>query len=318
MLKNKLMILLASIAISLFAFTACDEDNGVDPDPDTQPKPSAPSNLRATSIDATTIHLKYDISPSESHPTLWQDYEITWKENGGPTAPQAKVVLKGTNTIVIDGLVEGKIYLFTLVARFTNDSVSAPATILWSPASRFEKNANEETIKVYETASSFGSGLQLFDLGQEFPRVRTIANSSEWDLAVRTVDNKIVFSSATKSGYTFTSGNPQPTFIYKDAFLANSLDEVFDSRAMNDGARNNEYTEQSFDITNLTSSLVFYVRKPVSVGSTSYNYAKVFVKRENGTFLHGTGTNRHLLVEISYQKTPNVPYAKTANDNATN
>ncbi|MBX3043417.1 MAG: fibronectin type III domain-containing protein [Candidatus Kapabacteria bacterium] len=320
MLKNKLFILLTALAMSIFVFSAC-EESGVDPDPTPQPKPSPASNLQATSINESTVHLMYQISPSESN-TLWKDYEISWREDGGPTAGDSKVVLKGTNPIEVTGLTEGKVYIFTLVARYTNDSISSPITVRWSPATRFVKNVNDESIKVYETASNFGSGLQIFYEAEGAPRARTIDNSKDWDLALRTVDNKIVFSSATKSGYIFASGQtPDPTFIYKDYFTANSLDDIFDSRAMDDGARNNEYSELSFDITNFTNptNIIFYVRK-YQPGQTRYNYAKVMAKRPagGGSFLQGSGTNRYIEFEISYQKTPDVPYAKTPSDNASN
>lgn len=319
MFKNKLFVLLAIFAVVLFSFTAC-EENVVDPDPTTQPKPSPASNLMATSIDATTIHLKYDISPSETN-SLFKDYELSWKEDG-PSAGDSKVVLKGTSPIEVTGLTEGKIYLFTLVARYTNDSVSTPITVNWSPASRFVKNNNEDVIKVYETASSFGSGLQMFYEAEGAPRVRTVANGGDWDLGIRTTDNKIVIGSATKLTYNFPSGNtPQPTMLFKDFYKAGSLDEVFDSRAMNDGTRNNEYSELTFDITNETdtNNVIFYVRK-YQPGSTRYNYAKVMAKRsaQGGSFLQGSSPNRYIEFEISYQKTPDVPYAKTANNNSTN
>lgn len=37
-----------------------------------------------------------------------------------------------------------------------------------------------------------------------------------------------------------------------------------------------------------------------------------------GSFLQGTSPNRYIEFVVSYQKTPDVPYAKTSNDNAKN
>jgi len=43
------------------------------------------------------------------------------------------------------------------------------------------------------------------------------------------------------------------------------------------------------------------------------NWAKVFVKADaQGNILRGTAPNRYVELEISYQKTPNVPYALPA------
>lgn len=319
MFKNKFFYYLASIAFSLFVLSSCSEDSGTNPDPDPDPKPSPASNLMATSIDKSTINLMYTISPSESN-NLFQDYLLTYKIDGGPTAASEKVVLKGTNPISIADLEEGKIYLFTLVARYTNGQVSTGITVKWSPATRFVKNNNDDIIKVYETASDFGSGLQMFFKDDDAPRVRKVVNGGDWDLGIRTVDNKIVIGSASKIPYNFANDQkPKPTYIYKDYFKANSLDDVYDSRAMNDGDRDANYSEITFDVTNEmdNKNIVFYVRKQ-QPGNTGYNYAKVMAKRPagGGSFLQGSGTNRYIEFEISYQKTEGVPYAKVANNDS--
>ncbi|MDX9791562.1 MAG: fibronectin type III domain-containing protein [Candidatus Kapabacteria bacterium] len=321
MLKNKLIVLLAGIAMSLFVLSSCSEDNNTNPNPNPEPKPSPASNLEATSINSTTVALKFVVSPSETN-TLFQDYMLSWKEESGPAAGDSKVILKGTTKTEVSDLEEGKVYLFTLVARYTNDSVSTPVTVLWSPASRFVLNTNDDDIKVYETSSNFGSGLQMFYDSEGAPRVRTVSNGKDWDLGIRTTDNKIIIGSASKMTYNFPTGQtPDPTLIYKDYFKAASLDDVFDSRAMNDGDRDANYSEVTFDITNFTeaTNLVFYVRK-YQPGETRYNYAKVMIKRPagGGSFLQGTSPNRFIQFEISYQKTPDVPYAKISNSNVTN
>lgn len=312
MFKNKVFTFLALAALSVFVLSSCSEDTT---GPNTNgAKPSPASNLQATSISKDTIHLKYDISPSESN-ARFQDYQLTWKEDATVDPGGSKIVLRGTNPIIVGGLIEGKIYLFTLVARYDNDSISTPITVKWSPASRFTLNNNDDIIRVYETASDLGSGLQMFSAADGAPRVRTVANGADWDLGIKTTDGKILVGSATKLAYNY-SGTPKATYIFKDKFLANSLDEVFDSRAMNDGTRNNEYTEQVFDIKSEQKSVVFYVRK-IESGS-SYTYAKVMAKYVGGSFFQGSGTNRFIQFEISYQKTAGVPYAKTSNNNPSN
>jgi len=321
MLKNKFLLLLSSFAVIAIMMVSCDS-NTVDPDPDPQPKPSPASNLQATSINATTIHVKFEDSPSESN-LLFKDYQLSWKEDGGPTVGDSKVVLANDPNIVeVTGLTEGKVYLFTLVARYTNDSISTPITVQWSPASRFTLNNNDDEIKVYETSSNFGSGLQMFYESDGAPRVRTVANGKDWDIALDTRDNKIIIASASKVGYNFPTGQtPEPTYFYKDYFTASSLNEIFDSRAMNDGDRNSNYSELTFDLSTFTDnkSVIFYVRK-YQPGQTRYNYAKVMLKRpaSGGSFLQGSTPNRYVLFEISYQKTADVPYAKTPKNNATN
>lgn len=284
----------------------------VDP---TKEKPAAPSNLMALSVNETTIHLKYDKSASETN-SLFQDYFLTYWEIGATGNPMTMAVAKGVNPIAVTGLSEGKIYQFELVARYTNNENSeTSAKVKWSPAARFIKTVNEAPIRIYETASDFGSGLQIYFANEDGPRARTTKDGAEWDLGVRTVGNTIMFGSATKLEYNYT-GTPQPTFMLNDYFLADALNSVFDSKAMDEGDRNTMYTERTIDLATVagTQNAIFYVRK-YQPGKTRYNYAKIMVERDaSGGFLHGNTPNRHLIMHISYQKVEDVPYAKTASN----
>ena len=282
------------------------------------PLPIPPSNILATSLNSQSVLIKFDISPSESE-NYFKDYKIRWNEINNTLAKDSMLVSKGKNPIVITGLTEGKIYEFSLISRFSDKSVSTQISVVWSPSSRFTENHNDALIRIYESNSNFGAGLQIFSLADGAPRIRTVANGRYWDIALRTTDNKIIFGSATKIEYQFPTGQtPDPTYFYKDYFLANSLDELFDSRTMNDGERDNEYSEKLFDITNIggTGNLIFYARK-YQPGNTKYNYAKIMIKRVNGSshILQGSSPNRYVELEISYQKTPGLPYAKSPINN---
>lgn len=282
------------------------------------PLPSPPSNLLATSLDSKSVLIKFDISPSETE-IYFKDYKVRWNEINNTLVKDSMLASKGTNPIVINGLSEGKIYEFSLSSRFSDKSESNSITATWSPASRFTETNNEIPIRIYESSSPFGAGIQIFSPADGAPRIRSIAYGKFWDIGIRTTDNKIIFGSATKLGYQFQVGQtPDTTNFYKDYFFANSLNELFDSRAMNDGERDNEYSEKLFDITNIsgTGNLIFYVRK-YQTGSTEYNYAKIMIKRANGTgyILQGSAPNRYIELEISYQKTPGLPYAKSPINN---
>lgn len=311
MLKKFKFFVLVALATA-FVLNSCDNaTNPVDPNP--QPKPQAISNLMATSVNNTTIKLKFDLSPSETN-TLFKDYELV--VTPGTFAPLS--IPKGNNLVSISGLTEGTIYKFEIVARYTNDSISTVTSIEWSPATRFNLNNNDQTIKVYETASDLGSGLRMFALAPDnAPRTYTVANGAEWDLALDSRNSKIIFGSATKVSYNYAT-NPKPTQLLDVYFEADSLNGLFDSQAMNAGTRDSKYAEKTFDLTSVTSAkhLVFYVRK-YEPGQTRYNYAKVLLKKNpNGAgYLQGSAPNRYLEFQISYQKTADVPYAKIANNN---
>ncbi len=301
-------------AISLFAISmvlnSCTE-NTTDPNTNPEPKPTAISNLVATSASSSDVLLKFTASPSETN-TLFKDYELV--VTPGAFAPTT--FPKGNNIVQVGGLQEGTEYTFSIVARYTNDSISTPVSIVWSPATRFETNNNDEVIRVYESSSDFGSGLRMFSPNDAAPRTYKVTSGSEWDLGIDTRNSKIVFGSASKIDYNYT-GTPQATQIFESFFEADSLNGLFDSQAMNAGSRDSKFSERTFDLTtaNPTKNYVFYVRK-YEPSQVRYNYAKVMmIKNSSGVgFLQGPSGNRFIAFQISYQKTPDVPYAKVANN----
>ncbi len=302
------------ISALMFAFFAISCDSTTDPDP-VEEKPNAPTNLMALSVNESTIHLKYDISTSETN-SLFQDYLLTYNEVGS-TSTKTMAVARGVNPIIVPELNEGKIYEFKLIARYTNGEVSSgAATVKWSPAARFEKSVfdPDAPIRVYETASNFGSGLQIYNSSQNGPMSRTIANSGDWDLGIRTDGMVVNFGSATKLNYNYST-TPQPTFMFTEYYLASSLNAVFDSKAMDEGDRNTKYVEVTIDLATIsgTQNAIFYVRK-YQPGQPLYNYAKIMLVRNpiSGGFLHGNSPNRHIIVHVSYQRVADVPYAKPA------
>ncbi len=293
----------AIIAISAFIFTAC-EENVTNPDTE-QPKPESITNLQATTFAKDTIALKFTQSVSESN-TLFTDYTLTITP--GTYAPMT--VPKGTNYIKIGGLQSNIEYTFSIIANYSNDSSSAPATIKWATAYRFDKNINDDTevIKIYESASDFGSGLMLYTMqGSTAGSVaKKIANSIDWDLALHTqTAGEIRFGSAKGIGYNFTT-QPNVTEV-SEPIVANSLNEVFDSQALNAKI----YKQQYVNLSNYTNNLVFYARKVVG---SDYYYAKVLVKKGTNGFLQGSGNNRYIELQVSYQTAKNLPYAKTASN----
>jgi hypothetical protein len=152
----------------------------------------------------------------------------------------------------------------------------------------------------------------MFDPTGGAPKVRTVANGDDWDLGLDTRNSKIIFGSATQIDYGYT-GTPKPTQIFGEKYFeAQSLNDLFDSQAMNAGGNDAKYVEKTFDITSVASSnnLIFYVRKINSSGK--YNYAKVMIlKNPSGAgYMQGPTSNRYIELQISYQKTADVPYAK--------
>lgn len=268
--------------------------------------PEPPVNLEATSLNSTSIKIKWDLAPSDKNNwSAFKDYQLY--VTPPPTNPVT--IAKGVNVYTATGLTEGTVYTFTLKARYTNNKESTTGAIIqWSPATRFVTTDNGEPIKVYETASSLGSGLQLYNAAGNAPSVVTVANGGQWNLGLDTrTSGKLIFGPAKAIDYNYSS-TPQTTEMNVDNFFdVLSLDEVFDSQALDAGT----LREETLDLNsqNATNGFVFIVR---AQNGSKWNYAKVHIKKVGGVILQGTAPNRYIECNISYQMTAGVPYAKTA------
>lgn len=277
-------------------------------------KPEPPTNLMATSKDATSIILDWDKAPAdEAGWSVFKDYVLYAEDSqGNDLTPM--IVLPMNKPYTVTGLTEGEVYTFMLYSRYTNDNESEDyAEVKWSPATRFTETANEVEIKVYESASDFGSGLDLYNPVDEGPLTLTVGAGMDWNLGLDTRNDGLVFGSASEIDYNYT-GTPQSAEISTTFFFAASLDEVFEKTSLLEGDYDGTYGELAIDLEGLpgddgSGNVVFIVR--VWDGNAAvYNYAKVMLKRVGGEFLQGDSPNRYIEMVVSYQKVEDVPYAK--------
>lgn len=294
-----------SIIFSVVVFSACEETTTTTE----TPLVSGPDSMKATSINETTVRLRWILSSDESK-TYFKDYILYIT----PGAFQPKVLSKGTNTIDVTGLTDGTIYTFELKARNTDDKESTTsATIKWSPAFRFTTNINDEPIRIYETASLLGSGLQLYEPTSGKPKTLKVASGEFWNLGLYTKNDEVSIYSANyiynNNLYNFPTSPSYITEISGVIFLTNTLDNVFDSQALDAKNFNTNFPINLTD-PDLKNGAVFIVRTKVA-GQTDWNYAKVLVKPGISGLLQGTADNRYVELVISYQKKAGVPYAKT-------
>lgn len=296
---KKLSIYLTTIFFAALMFWAC-EDTTTTPDDNTPTKPAAPTKLMATSKNATSVILKWTASTSESD-TKFAGYLL--KVTGGNTMAPISIA-KGQTTYTVAGLEEGIEYTFSLQAKFTNDELSDPATIKWSPASRFELNENDADIRIYETASSFGSGLQFYG-PNKLPKTLKVPEGANWTIGLSTKSG-ILLGSPKELDYNYGSTPTAATEIADVITGINSLDEIFDSQALSAKT----FASKVIDLTKYNGNIAFVLRYK-QVGKTDWNYAKVFVKYVGGSFLQGSSPNRYINVIISHQAKTGVPYAIT-------
>jgi hypothetical protein len=298
--KFQTLFILAAVLVLLIA--SCNQTTTP-----TVVRPNAPDSLRATSLDSTTVRIKWVLSTSESD-LGFTGYTLVIT-GGGPIAPIS--ISKGTNTYTETGLSAGTIYTFSLYANMDTVESATAATVQWSPAMRFDINVNGDVIKVYETASSFGSGLDLYDPTStpSAPRVWTVANGDQWNLALDTrTTGQTIVASPTLVNYNYGT-QPTVTEISADGFLdVTSLDNVFDSQALSAG----NFAERSFVLEDLgiaSNTGVVLILRTKEGSNTLYTYAKLLIKKTGDTWLQGTAPNRYIECVVSYQRTPGVPYA---------
>lgn len=297
----KLFSLLAFLSLSTLIFTACEEDTE-DPITIDKPLPAAPTNLRATSISATEVMLKWD--KSASHDSIWfSGYELT-VTGGNPMTP---IKIGKTDNYKVTGLQEGVVYTFTLKAVNSDNKTSTGSTsVTWSPATRFET----DDIRMYVFESQNGSGLTIYGANNK-PENLKASEKTKWHLGL---DNRtsgaLFFGSASQ--INIGTGTPTDKVEIADTYWeTNTLDNVFEKVALN----TLNFAERRINLLQLESAntgIVFVVRI-LRQGQTSYNYAKVLVERGSGGFLQGSGDDRYIKMKISYQKVAGVPYAKTSN-----
>lgn len=277
------------------------------------PIPTAPTGLKATSINSTTVHITYTSSQDEGK-SIFAGYELIVSEDGGaPLAP--KTIAKNVNPIEVTGLVEGTIYTFELRAVYNAAAKNAvsvnAASLTWSPASRFDLTGNDTEIKVFGTDSKdFGSGLNLFSLENNGPTIFKISGSENWQLCLYTRNNTLEFGSAiAQTKYTYNAGAPKIAQIGTTEFLTDDLNSTFLGEALNSIAFTNKVVNlKDAKYADQNKGVVFIVR--VDDGAGAYNYAKVLVVKKNGNFLQGTGDEVYVQCKISYQKVQGVPYAR--------
>lgn len=296
---KKLSLYLTALLFAAFVFWACEETT-TNPDDTTKPKPEAPTKLMATSKNATSVILKWTPSTSETN-TLFAGYVL--KVTGGNTMAPISIA-KGQTTYTVAGLEEGIEYTFSLQAKYTNDELSTAATIKWSPASRFELNENDAEIRLYESASNFGSGVQLYGSNKK-PVTLKVADGARWTLGLSTKTG-IVLGSPKELDYTYGTTPTAATEIADIITGINSLDEIFDSQALSAKS----FASKTIDLTKFNGNIAFALRYK-QAGKTDWNYAKVLVKYGANSFLQGTSGNRYVAIIVSHQEKTGVPYAIT-------
>lgn len=307
-MKFQKRILASLVLASTVFFVSCEENSLIDPPSGT---PMAPTNILVSTRTETSIAVKWSRPSADTVAVTGFDV-IATPSGGTPITVSAS----GTDSIAtVTGLTEGTIYTFTVRAKAGSNLSPASSGVMWAPAKRTTVAG-----RMYVSASSQGSGLNLAT-GANL----TIANGGQWDLCLDDKDGNILVGSPGVSGYvnsSFQFPNGQDAKIVRigtRAYTANSLNDIWENTSFGtaQGDNNPQYAE---NLINLSSSTYNPANGGVGFiaavftgpnNTTPVNFAKVLIKTNTAktSFVQGSGNDRYVEVEVSYQSSQNTPYA---------
>ncbi|MDH7516491.1 MAG: fibronectin type III domain-containing protein [Bacteroidota bacterium] len=287
--------------LTALLLAACSEiPDGVD-DPDIK----GPTNLRAFSAD-TAIVLFWTPSPDEAWPNF-DKYRITIR-NKSTGETSGRDVPKTSRSMRIGGLTNGIRYAIVMHGVTTAGKKSIDsAAIEWSPASRVIRDILGKPITVYATTSEHAGGL---DLDADSGRAEIVALSS---VAFRSRAEFFVQTAHFAAPLEICS----PDLWYSNPGAVTEFSTVppIDSDVLDAGAATSSPPAATYTLKTVTIEDGFRDKGRIYFGrvtrGTEKYYFRLLVKRSPaGGLIHGSGPDRYLEVEASFQTVPHVPYAK--------
>ena len=267
------------------------------------------TNLRAYSASAISVGLTWTASTDAANGEFLE-HQIKVKVD--TTTIQTVTAATNATSATLAGLIEGTIYTFdvVLVAKPGAQTYinSDPSTVRWAPASRFSTEGGA-AIDVFEIRSATGgSGIQFFNSGTAGPRVLSIGSGAGFqgviDALVDTTrpGGVIVLESAHLN--PLLVGQARVTEFSNGEGSADSLN-IGQSAPPDTSTYHNNYSV-TIGTQAVAAGKIVYAR------TSDGNYVRILIKRDpvSQTLLFNTSPNRRIRVEISYQRTPGVIYAK--------
>lgn len=272
----------------------------------------APVGLAAASLSPTSVALRWIEVPGALR------YNVSWKRQGmaGPSTTEAMAP-----AATLTGLTASTPYEIS-VSTVTVDGISSPATITWAGADRYlTDSASGTSIRIFEKSSPNGSALTL-DPSFGGPRNVSVRAGTPGlaQLALYvypelggTPDSLFIGPAWAFPEYRVMSGGDaskidSSVYISTMAYAVSSLDGWFVDKPVSDfiSALGNIMAFRFFG-SGPTESHGFFVRTGTLATS---HYARILIVPGPNGLLRGSYPNRYLELQISYQTTPNLPFAK--------
>jgi hypothetical protein len=274
---------------------------------DDRPAPAPPSGLAARPVDQTTIAVTWTASPTSDI----TGYRVFYtKKSGG----QSDSLMTTTTSANITNVQAGTIY--TIAVRTVRGAkVSSPVTTQSATATRYTTESDGVTqLRMYEFAAPapYFSGFTI-DPAKGGPKNAKTTGSSDYSVVQLAIamnsNNTFDIGPATSfDEFSHVSEFDPNVFISDSSYPVASLDAWNYAGSIENRIIQEEGLAFTFSNTG-TLGQGFFVR----TGTTgNYHYARVFIKSVDGKLVQGTGSQRYIELEVSYQTAPNVPYAKTS------
>jgi hypothetical protein len=273
----------------------------------------AVAGLKAVPLTATSVKLSW--SPVPQSGAL---YFVAWGQFGvgdSMTRTTSQTSLDVTN-------LKPGVYNFSVYATY-GGTIWRATTIQSAAATRYTMDAANPglTLRMHEVESEYGPAL-ILDPKRGGPRGTGVRNSDSIAAVALAIYTDQSFSEFFDigPGYAFTGFRnadkfDSSTYISRTAYRAASLDQFYlagplDTYIDFGGANPGNVSAFRLPISDPSGEgFGFVVRHG---NGSQQHYARVFVKNVAGKILQGLPPNRYVEVEISYQASPNVPYARRA------
>lgn len=275
--------------------------------------PAPPTGLMANSASSSSVNLKWTAAAD----TGITGYTVSYKG-----ADSGSMDVAGTSTLVTN--LKAGAYQFSVVSK-RGTLVSTAATVTWAGAGRATTDpVASTTLRMYEFSSPKESAMQIYNLTTGLLDAQRKSFSASKNPNLKTCQLAVFISNDTLEigpAYAFdgtyqNANQADNTVFISDSiyYSTGSLDGLFTPKSLDNYVTkaNGNTLGYTINATNTASApgAVFFLRTGTA---PNYHYAKVLVKRGSNNSLiqqENTTDKRFVEIEVSYQNTPGVPYAK--------
>lgn len=290
--------------IALFT-TGCDEDSS--PTDPSDPDVSAPTNLRAVS-DHGKVGLMWTASTSINQ-SNFGSYRITAvnKNTGVSTSFD---VPKNATEGGITNLNNGTRFQFTIHSVTTQGKLSKDSsTIEWSAAVRHTNDMSGLPIRVYATTSTlFPSALDMHNdnMKAEVLPLLGAAFATRADLFVFAQNNTSVDLEIKSPHLSTVNPGLVTEFSNVPSVNVDSLNQDYSTTP----PATSTYILPSIKVSDALVNTGRIVYGRLKRGNDLYYFRLLIRKGVDGRLVQGSGPDRYLEFEVSFQDVRNVPFAK--------